>query len=471
MVASFLINLYDISNHPAAAYYSPLGRSWELMVGSLFSVIYYDMKLKNPETKGKEILAIIGLMLVFLSIFLIPSQKYFPGFAAIPVVFGSALVILYGEDTLVSKILSMKSMVFIGLISYPLYLVHWPLMSFSSIIMGRASDKANTVCLIIALLLASIIYNIVEKPISKQKLTVSYSLFSVMILIALSSFLLIGSRSRINDAKLVTETEWTFLENNHNKFGLATFNNNGTGVYTLSSPSSNVYYFLGDSHVANLAESLYGQVKGKNNSPELIVAVGGGCIPIPNVYTEDISRKSCWNMRNEALNEINHDNIKNVVFGGAWYMYFFSRKGYYFKDKGEKYSISEPKGRDLAVSSMMTTIKNLKSKGKNVFFIKDAPYILDVSPEIYKIRLQPFLSYDSHENIDVAMNKEQSDFLELLAKKEKESGAKIIDIFDNVCSAGKCKIIDDGEYVYADAGHFNPSWLRKNQNILGDLTI
>jgi hypothetical protein len=54
-----------------------------------------------------------------------------------------------------------------------------------------------------------------------------------------------------------------------------------------------------------------------------------------------------------------------------------------------------------------------------------------------------------------------------LQKKQKNPEQK----FDNVCSAGKCKIIDDGEYVYADAGHFNPSWLRKNQNILGDLTI
>ena len=115
------------------------------MVGSLFSIIYTDVRAKNKSASGKSFLAILGLFLVLFSIFLIPTQKYFPGFYAIPVVLGTALIILYSEDTFVSKILSVRSVVFIGLISYPLYLVHWPLMSFSSIILGHAAllNKSN----------------------------------------------------------------------------------------------------------------------------------------------------------------------------------------------------------------------------------------------------------------------------------------------------------------------------------------
>lgn len=93
-------------------------------MGSLFSVLYSNRMKAYPGVKGNNNIALTGLVLVLVSIFLIPSQKHFPGFAAIPVVFGSALVILYGEGTIVSKILSLKSLVFIGLISYPLYLVH-----------------------------------------------------------------------------------------------------------------------------------------------------------------------------------------------------------------------------------------------------------------------------------------------------------------------------------------------------------
>ncbi|AHF77598.1 Acetyltransferase 3 [Sodalis praecaptivus] len=470
IVASFIINIYDIYNHPAAAYYSPLGRSWELMVGSLFSVLYTNRMKVSPGVKGKNNIALMGLGLVLVSIFLVPSQKYFPGFAAIPVVFGSALVILYGEGTIVSRILSLKSLVFIGLISYPLYLVHWPLMSFASIITGHASVKVNALCLMIAMMLAYLIYSKAEKPIARKELTVSYYLFSTMIVIPFLSFLLIGSNSRINEVNLPTENEWTFLKSNYNKFGLTEFNDNATGVYTLTPAGKESYYFLGDSHVANLAESLYGRVVGRENPPEIIIAAGGGCIPIPNVYTDDQRRTNCWNMRSAALETINSkEDIKNVVLGGAWYMYFYSRNDYFFQDKGEKYSINVPKGRDLAVTSMMATIKELTAKGKNVFFIKDAPYITDVFPGMHRVRLQPFVSYNSHEKLDFKLEREQSDFLALLAEKAKASGAKIIDIFDNVCAAGQCKLIDDGEYVYADAGHFNPSWLRKNQTVLADI--
>lgn len=345
-------------------------------------------------------------------------------------------------------------------------------MSFSSIIIGHASVKANALCLIIALMLAYIIYSMAEKPIAKKELTISYYLFSTMIVIPFLSFLLIGSKSRINEVNLPTENEWTFLKSNYNKFGLTEFNDNAPGVYTLTPSGKESYYFLGDSHIANLAEALYRRVLGRENPPEIIIAAGGGCIPIPNVYTDDQRRNNFWNMRSSALETINSkENIKNVVLGGAWYMYFYSRKDYFFQDKGEKYSINEPKGRDLAVTSIMATIKELTAKGKNVFFIKDAPYISDVFPGIHRVRLQPFISYNSHEKLNFKMEQEQSYFLELLAGKAKASGAKIIDIFDNVCAAGKCKLIDDGEYVYADAGHFNPSWLRKNQTVLADITF
>ncbi|HFZ0930935.1 TPA: acyltransferase family protein [Klebsiella aerogenes] len=471
ILVSFLVNIYDISNHPAAAYYSPLGRSWELMVGSLFSVIYTDIKNKNTNFKGNSALAVSGLVLVILSIFLIPTQKYFPGFSAIPVVLGSALIILYGENTIVSRILSMRKVVYVGLISYPLYLVHWPLMSFSSIIIGHESNKANAICLVISFVLAMLIYVIVEKPISKQKLSISYSLFTVMVVIPISSFMLMGTPSRINQIKLATETEWTFLKNNHKEFGLNEFNNNGTGIYTINGNGSETYLFLGDSHVANIAEYIYGQAHDMKNAPSIILAAGGGCIPVPNVYTDDKRRDSCWDMRKTVLEKIKQGNIQNVVIGGAWYMYFYSKKDYFYADGKGRYSINSREGKDLALDSIMETIKQLTAAGKNVYFIKDAPYIIDVTPGIYKVRLQPILSYNDHENINIKIDKEQVSFISLLAQKAQQAGAKIINIYDKVCKDEKCKLKVDGEYVYADPGHFNPSWLRKNKDVLSDIHL
>lgn len=469
IIASFLVNIYDIANHPAAAYYSPLGRSWELMVGSLFSVIYSDIKPKQRDSKNNGVLALSGLILVVLSVFLIPTQKYFPGFSAIPVVLGAALIILYGENTLVSKILSIKKVVFVGLISYPLYLVHWPLMSFSSIIIGHASNKANALCLIISFILATGIYLIIEKPIARQKLTVSYSLFSIMVVIPLSAFMLMGTQSRINEVKLDTESVWAFLKDNHQKFGVDEFNNNGTGIYAINQKGNGSYLFLGDSHTANIAEYVSGQVHSTQQPPTVTLAAGGGCIPVPNVYTDDQRRKSCWDMRKSALEQAKNNDIQNIVIGGAWYMYFYSKKDYFYEDSNGKYPINSQKGMELAINSIMDTIKQFTSMGKTVYFVKDAPYIIDVTPGIYKVRLHPLLPYDAHENLNVTIDKEQEDFITLLVKRAQDSGAEIIDIYDKVCKSGTCKIIDDGEYVYADAGHFSPSWLRKNKSVLSDI--
>lgn len=81
------------------------------------------------------------------------------------------------------------------------------------------------------------------------------------------------------------------------------------------------------------------------------------------------------------------------------------------------------------------------------------------------------MSYDLHRNMNVVIDNKQSEFISLLTKKAEESGARIINIFDKVCAGDECKLIDDGEYVYSDPGHFNPSWLRKNKNILSDITL
>lgn len=471
IIASFAINIFDIANNPAAAYYSPLGRSWELMVGSLFSVLYTDKKVKELSAGMRGGLALFGLVIIILSVFLIPSQKLFPGFYAIPVVFGSALIIFFGERTFISKLLSIKSVVFIGLISYPLYLVHWPLMSFASIIIGHSSDKANALCLLVSLFLATGIYFVIEKPISRKKLSVSYQLFVVMVAIPLFSFCLIGSKSRVNEIKLANETEWSFLKDNYKNFGVEEFNSNGTGLYTMMQNPENSYYFVGDSHIANLAEFIYDRLSNNSSPPGVVLAAGGGCIPIQNVYTDDQRRSSCWDMRHSAYQKIKDSEAKNVVIGGAWYMYFFSKEDYFYADDSGKHPINTEGGMKLAINSLMDTIKELTQMGKNVYFIKDAPYIVDVSPGIYRVRLQPLLSYDAHETLSVKADKEQADFMDLLASKAEKSGAQIINVYDKVCGAGECKLIDDGEYVYADPGHFNPSWLRKNTKILSDLKI
>lgn len=467
LILSLILNVYDVSHGSPAAYYSPLGRAWELMVGSLLAILSSDYKV-SISPKATSAISALGLFIIILSIFFIPSEKGFPGFFAIPVVLGAAIVIYFSNGGFVFRLLSLKPIVFIGLISYPLYLIHWPLISFSYLLLDHSSSKANAACLVVSFLLASAIYLFVEKKIAAKNLNISVILFFIMIAIPLVAFFLIGTQSRIGDINFPKENEWSFLIREHKSLGVVGFDDrNGVGTYRSGSQSSNEIAFIGDSHVANFAELIFENHKIKNYFSSVTMGVGGGCIPIPDVYTEDKSKSGCWKNRDEYLKYLRSDNVKTVVIGGAWYMYFRSKDDYFYMKGDKKYYLKTKAGESLAVNSLISMIVNLKHDGKNVFFIKDAPYITGVTPGFGRLKSNPDSYYKS--DVNTKIDREQFDFISLLAEKAEKAGAGIINIYDNVCNESNCGIVKGGEYLYVSAGHFNPSWLRNNRELFDNL--
>jgi peptidoglycan/LPS O-acetylase OafA/YrhL len=115
----------------SAAFYLVPPRAWELLAGSLVAVILRERN--GPSSFSvwpEELLAMAGLVLVVLPVFLYTKATSFPGYAAAAPVLGSALVIGFAERTRVGRVLSSRPLVGVGLISYSLYLWHWPLVVF-----------------------------------------------------------------------------------------------------------------------------------------------------------------------------------------------------------------------------------------------------------------------------------------------------------------------------------------------------
>jgi peptidoglycan/LPS O-acetylase OafA/YrhL len=115
----------------SAAFYLIPARAWELLAGSLVAVILRERN--GPSSLSlwlDELLAMAGLVLVVLPVFLYTKATSFPGYAAAAPVLGSAFVIGFAERTRVGKVLSSRLLVGVGLISYSLYLWHWPLVVF-----------------------------------------------------------------------------------------------------------------------------------------------------------------------------------------------------------------------------------------------------------------------------------------------------------------------------------------------------
>ncbi len=156
---SFLFNLYSITtHHHATAFYNTAARFWELTLGSLLA--YTGLQTSRSNTKS-----ILGLALIALSIAAPIPTLSFPGWFVLAPTFGAYFLIAAGPNAWVNRhILSHRLFVSIGLISYPLYLWHWPLLSFYRIY-GHAVPYGYAIIIFLSIVLASLTYILIEKPI------------------------------------------------------------------------------------------------------------------------------------------------------------------------------------------------------------------------------------------------------------------------------------------------------------------
>jgi peptidoglycan/LPS O-acetylase OafA/YrhL len=163
------LSIWGVHTHPIGAYFLPWMRAWELLMGAtLFFMPNAHRILSASSLNG---LSIIALALVIGSALLLDAQTPFPGAAALAPVLGAALIIWLGHHASVSRwLLANPVMTGIGLISYPLYLWHWPLLSFLHLWPGERMNEWTTGGVgLLALLLATATYHGVEKPLKAHR--------------------------------------------------------------------------------------------------------------------------------------------------------------------------------------------------------------------------------------------------------------------------------------------------------------
>jgi peptidoglycan/LPS O-acetylase OafA/YrhL len=126
---SLLGNLWMTSQSHTAAFYLFPFRAWELLTGVLLAIWGHERRF---DWRGLPGMSEAGLGVLILSIVLIKPGEHFPGWQVIAPVFATAALIVNGQaDNWVNRILSMRGPVFVGLISYSLYLWHWPVLTLS----------------------------------------------------------------------------------------------------------------------------------------------------------------------------------------------------------------------------------------------------------------------------------------------------------------------------------------------------
>ncbi len=195
VLISILFSQYSSIHHPSFNFYLIFSRAFELLLGSLLS--YYVLnngkvvRVRKFNRILNQILPTIGILLIFFSIFFFNDKDLLPSFYSLIPLSGVCLVILFSnENEIVTKILSNKIFVFFGLISYSLYLFHYPIFAFSRTL-EIFNGYYKILFIFFTIMISVLSYYFIEKPFRDKRFISSKKLFFIL----LSFFLILISCS------------------------------------------------------------------------------------------------------------------------------------------------------------------------------------------------------------------------------------------------------------------------------------
>jgi peptidoglycan/LPS O-acetylase OafA/YrhL len=162
-LASFVLNVALIDANPVATFYLPFTRAWELLAGAALACAW-DRIPHDPSSGNWR--AGLGIVLIVIAAALLDPHRAFPGWWAVLPVAGGALVLSAPSAWGVRHLLASPPLVRIGLISYPLYLWHWPLLVFAAMIKFAPLTLIEGQLVVLAsAMLAWATYRLIEIPL------------------------------------------------------------------------------------------------------------------------------------------------------------------------------------------------------------------------------------------------------------------------------------------------------------------
>ncbi|MCA6119835.1 acyltransferase [Bradyrhizobium sp. WSM 1738] len=191
-VGSFLLNVALIGSNPVATFYLPVTRAFELLAGAVLACGWINV---SHSSVGSNRRAFLGVALIAVAAIVLDGQRAFPGWWALLPVAGTALLLSAPAAWVNRVVLASPPLVWIGLISYPLYLWHWPLLVFGAAVKFGPLTLPEREVILLALL-AWATYRFVETPFrfglpSRRKMV---SLGSGMAMIAFAGVAVIWGR-------------------------------------------------------------------------------------------------------------------------------------------------------------------------------------------------------------------------------------------------------------------------------------
>ena len=413
------------------------GRAWELLLGALLATSRGRIFLGGA---AREVFGWLGLALIAWPIFFYSTATHFPGMGALPPCLGAALIIFSSEVKLstVGSILSLRPIVFVGLISYSLYLWHWPLIAFAKY---SAKDQLAT-SVRVGLLAASFILAVsswqwIEKPFRQRRIFQRRREifgFAGLILVMLLSLGLALEKQPAH--KLGNSTTHASAQSNrvHARFAateknwekhLVNFNAAGTN------PPVKIVVW-GDSHAFALAPVI--DMLGQEKKWSAMAATHDGTPPVLWGSHPDNSVKRAAVFSDAVFQYLAQTHPASVVLTARWTTYI---------------------ANDTFKSNLLATVQALQALGIKVYVVKDVPYPGYDAPRFAALTAQQH-GDTSQLGITKKIYEQRNRELDSVFEQLSKLGVPVLDPAPYFLNGdGLYGVVQAGEILYTDGDHLS----------------
>lgn len=443
-----------------ARYYSPLVRAFDLCAGALVAICAQN---RRGYPKNGALFAFPGLMLLVVSCLVIDSSKPWPSWLTLLPVGGIALLIWAGPLNSINRLLfANRPAVFVGLISYELYLWHWPLLSFANILAGgqeHVAGLAKAALLFAAIALAFLLFYYYGLPIRRkyrESKIMSLALLAVLAAAGLCGHFVLkadGLPARLERPAALKGWEAPIVRADMARAAQyfpkwREYTDEANQPALEDSPGELDIALLGDSHAQQLYAGLREALEGEKKIGVFPVS---GQAPFMDVatMTENFGnyRKNGWRLMNEAYRTVlDNPNIKTVILA--------HNPDCSMNDALDPHNPADRDGRAIMERAMRESLAALQKAGRNVILVLDNP-ALDFDPASLEPRPISLLDRAGKMEREKAEASPARLWYNALCEKmaAEFANVRLADLFEAFCDEKSCVAYKDGQPLYWDRGH------------------
>jgi peptidoglycan/LPS O-acetylase OafA/YrhL len=438
VVISFLMAQFGLSRDAEWPFYMLVSRAWELGLGAMLAVVLAHSRLSDVRVTGllAELLVLSGLLAVIVPVLMFSELTATPGPLLLVPTLGACLLIwLTPATSYVRRLLSLKWLVGLGLISYSLYLWHQPVLVFGRIIIGEALGFEWRIAMLLGTFpLAILSWRYIERPFRNPGQIVTRHLIflvcAMMMITTVSAVTLhhfasahektsTGVVGDIGHGRYyeVVDQRFDRCEAEYLQYRIELWENVPRCHKSKRAGAPGIAFY-GDSHAEQLfvgAEALLSQAS--------IYLIRGG---IPFLGNDRFKGPLRYLEEQKGINV--------VVFSAYWL---------------EKIQIL---GGDQFSEQLFNTVKWMVGRGFKVVLMMDAPdFGFDPALCVYETTLNDArcdISLEQH-------NGDQAIYRALFVAIAKHPNVELVDVSEAICNKDTCSMLSEGRLLYRDNDHLN----------------